>query len=86
MTWVPDEVVVERLVARNGLSHDAARARLAAQLPLGTRLARADVAVDTSGDMAATREVLSGHWRALLQQLATPAPSLRGSGAEAGGR
>lgn len=69
VTWVPDEVVVARLEQRNGLSADAARARLAAQLPLAARLGRADVAVDTSGPVEATRDALGGHWRALLRRL-----------------
>jgi len=69
VTWAPDETVVARLAARNGLSVEAARVRLAAQMPLGDRLARADVAVDTSGAKDQTQAALTTHWAALLQQL-----------------
>lgn len=69
VTHVPDEVVVARLVERNGLAPDAARARLAAQMPLAARLARAGVAVDTSGPKEATREALRAQWEALVSRL-----------------
>ena len=69
VTYVPDEVVIERLVERNGLSEEAARARLRSQMPVEQRLAKAAVAVDTSGPKDATKEKLRGHWEELIQRL-----------------
>jgi dephospho-CoA kinase len=83
VTHVPDDVVVARLVERNGLAPDAARARLGAQMPRSARLARAGVAVDTSGPKEATREALRGHWEALVARLrAEDAAAAAASGAE----
>lgn len=43
-----------RLVARDGLDATAAQARIAAQLPLAAKVARADYVIDNSGPLAAT--------------------------------
>ena len=45
----PPEMQVERLVARNGLTPEEARLRLAAQMPIGEKTERADHVIDTSG-------------------------------------
>ena len=49
----PDEQF-RRLVARDGLSAEAARARLAAQLPIGEKVQRASYVIRTDGDFAET--------------------------------
>jgi dephospho-CoA kinase len=46
---------VARLMARNGLTAEAAARRVAALPPLAPKLAAADVVIDNSGDLAATR-------------------------------
>lgn len=69
VTYVPDDVVIQRLIERNGLSEDAAKARLAAQMPLSDRLSRAAVAVDTSGPKEATKEKLKAEWDRLVSAL-----------------
>lgn len=52
----PAELQVQRVVARDGLTDDAARARLAAQLPLEKKLAVADYVLLNDGDYGALRE------------------------------
>ena len=47
----PTEIAVERLVASRGFSADDARARIAAQLSRGERLAIADRVIDNSGGL-----------------------------------
>jgi len=47
------ETQVARLMARDGLDEAAARARLAAQLPLCDKVAVADVVIDNEGDLEA---------------------------------
>lgn len=77
VTHVPDAVVVERLRVRNGLTEEDARRRLGLQMPSAARVARATVAVDTSGSKEETRAVLLSQWEALLGRLrgrAAPAP------------
>ncbi len=55
---VPEAVQLERLKARDGLSEAAARARIAAQLPLKAKVARATHVVDNSGPPGVTREAV----------------------------
>jgi dephospho-CoA kinase len=50
----PPEVQVGRLKARDGLSEDDARARLASQMPIEDKTRRADFVVDTSGTFEET--------------------------------
>jgi dephospho-CoA kinase len=49
---VDPEVAVARLVEHRGFREDDARARIGHQVPRETRLARADLVVDNSGDLA----------------------------------
>jgi dephospho-CoA kinase len=62
---VPAEVQVARTMARDGLDEAAARARLAAQLPLADKLAVASHVVDNSGSPAETRAQVERIWREL---------------------
>lgn len=50
---VPEEVQIERLVARDGVSEEQARASLAAQAGREARLRIADDVIDNSGDVEA---------------------------------
>lgn len=51
---VPDEVQIERSMHRDGATHEQARARIAAQLPLAEKVAVADFVIDTTGPLPAT--------------------------------
>ncbi|MGE0463607.1 MAG: dephospho-CoA kinase [Vicinamibacterales bacterium] len=50
----PPEMQVARVMARDGVSREAALQRLAAQLPIAEKVSRADYVIDTSGSFAAT--------------------------------
>ena len=52
VVWAPREVQIARLAVRDGLSREAAEARLAAQLPIDEKAARADAVVVNDGDPA----------------------------------
>jgi dephospho-CoA kinase len=52
VVFAPPEVQVARLQRRDGLSQAQAEARLAAQLPVAEKVARADVVVDNTDDAA----------------------------------
>jgi dephospho-CoA kinase len=62
---LPEEEQVRRLVARDGLSAEAARARVAAQAPLAEKVRRADYVIDNTGDLAALRRRVDEVWSAL---------------------
>jgi dephospho-CoA kinase len=65
VVWVPREVQKARLMARDGLSEEAAEARLAAQLPLDEKRQHATWLVDNSGGLPATRAQVERIWREL---------------------
>jgi dephospho-CoA kinase len=52
VVWAPPEVQRARLTARDGLTPDEAAARLAAQLPIDEKAARADFVVENVGPAA----------------------------------
>jgi dephospho-CoA kinase len=62
---VDEETQIARLMARDGIDEAAARARVAAQLPLADKVAVADHVIDNSGDLAATERQVAEIWYAL---------------------
>lgn len=59
---VDPEVAVQRLVAHRGFNEHDARARMARQAARDDRLARADVIIDNSGDVAALHAQVDALW------------------------
>lgn len=71
---VPPELQVQRVMSRDGLGEEAARARLASQYPLEKKVAIADFVVDNSGSLEdLTRATEDLHAR-LLQHFSLPSP------------
>lgn len=62
---VPVEVQLSRLMARNGLSREAAEARVRAQLPLEEKKKVATWVVDNSGPLDQTQAQVEQIWREL---------------------
>ena len=62
---VPPDVAVERLVARNGLTPEQARERLAAQLSNAERIRDADAVIDNSRPLEQTLAQVHALWSAL---------------------
>ena len=63
--WVtdsPDQVVIERLNKRNGLSEEEARKRISSQMDRTERLEKADFVIDNSGDMAGLESAIKELW------------------------
>jgi dephospho-CoA kinase len=56
---------VQRLAARSGLTREEAQARIAAQLPLAEKRARADHVIENDG----AREELAAQVEALIERL-----------------
>ena len=54
--YVPRDIQLERLMARDAFTREEAEARLRSQLPAEEKAARADVIIDTSGPMDYTKE------------------------------
>jgi dephospho-CoA kinase len=63
---VPEDLQLQRLIGREGLSETDARRRLAVQAPLQEKLARATWVIDNSGDLPATTAQVERVWAAIL--------------------
>jgi dephospho-CoA kinase len=66
--WVvtaSQEVRVRRLIETRGLTAAEAETRVDAQAPEAEKIARADVVIENSGDLAATREQVLAAWQAI---------------------
>lgn len=63
VVWVDRPTQLQRLMGRDGLSHEQATQRLAAQLPLDEKRSRADEVIDNSGTPAQTRQQVEAVYR-----------------------
>lgn len=64
LVYAPPDVQVRRLCERNDLDETAARQRLAAQLPIDEKRARATWIIDNSGEDDATQRQVDAWWDA----------------------
>jgi dephospho-CoA kinase len=62
LVYAPPGVQVQRLHERNQLDETEARQRLAAQLPIDEKRARATWIIDNSGEEAATQRAVDAWW------------------------
>ena len=63
--WVTDsteQVVIERLKQRNGMSEEEARKRISSQMDRSERLERSDYVIGNSGDMATLGSTIKELW------------------------
>jgi dephospho-CoA kinase len=67
VVYAPAEVEMERLMARNGFSRTEAEQRLAAQLPIEEKRARATYVIDNSGSRDKTQEQVRQVWNQIVQ-------------------
>lgn len=56
LVYADEETQLKRLIARDGLSHEDALARIRSQLPIEEKRALADVVIDNSGKWEATSQ------------------------------
>ena len=63
VVWVDRPTQLQRLMGRDGLSHEQATQRLAAQLPLDEKRSRADEVIDNSGTPEQTRQQVEAVYR-----------------------
>jgi dephospho-CoA kinase len=58
----PEELVIQRLQARNGMSEEEARKRFGAQMTAEERRQRSDVVLDNSGEVADLERTIQSLW------------------------
>ena len=73
VVWVDPQTQLQRITQRGGLSLDEARLRIAAQMPLDDKRARADDVIDNRGDRENTRRQVE----AIYRRYAPPEPAPR---------
>jgi dephospho-CoA kinase len=69
--WVvtcPEPEQVRRLMEDRGLTEEEARMRIRAQPPQEEKVRQADVVIDNSGDLEATRRQVEAAWRRWVQE------------------
>lgn len=66
VVYVPPQVQVQRLMARDGVSRKAAEQSLKAQMPLEEKRKKAQFVVDNSGTLQETRKQVRAVWQALV--------------------
>jgi dephospho-CoA kinase len=66
LVLVNEDVQVERLIGRDGLSAEEARQALGAQSPLQEKAALADYLIDNSGSLEETRMQVEAVWKELV--------------------
>ncbi|UTH14901.1 dephospho-CoA kinase [Macrococcus equipercicus] len=64
VVYVPEHLQLERLMKRNDMTQEAAAARIASQLAIEEKKARADVVIDNSGDL----QTLEQHVKKAVEQ------------------
>jgi dephospho-CoA kinase len=74
VVYADEATRVRRLMARDGLSESDARQRVAAQMPLEDKVARADWVVDNRGTPEETRAAVDRLWAELRARARDPAP------------
>ncbi len=77
LVHVPEAVQLARLIRRDGLAAADARTRIGAQMPIDAKRAHADVIIDNTGPLEATRRQALALYRRLL---ASPPPPRRAPG------
>jgi len=73
VVWVDPPTQLRRLRQRGGLSAEAARQRISAQMPLDAKRARADHVIDNSGELEETRRQVEAIYRRYAPAATSPA-------------
>ena len=65
VTTCPPEQQIDRLIAQRSLGYEEARQRVTAQPPQSQKISLANVVIDTSGNIAKTRQQVEVAWQAI---------------------
>lgn len=68
VAYLPLELQVERLMARDRMSHAQAMLRIESQMPMAEKLRRADIILPTTGARAQSAEMIREQWLRVLQK------------------
>jgi dephospho-CoA kinase len=68
VVYVDEETELARLMKRDGICREEALRKMAAQMPMGEKTARADVVIDNNGTPEETKRSVAEEWRKLLER------------------
>ena len=68
LAYTPREIQIQRLMARDGLSREAAQETLTMQLPIEAKRSLSHFIIDNSGDLDHTRQQVRSVWEKLRGQ------------------
>ena len=70
--WVPEEIQIQRLTERDGLTREEAAQRIASQMPAAEKKRRSGLVIDTSGSREESAALAEQAYRELLAALNRP--------------
>ena len=65
------DVQSERIMKRNGYTHEEARDRLRSQMPLTDKIQLADFVINNEKTLEKTEAIVDGVWKELLKKVAS---------------
>ena len=68
LVLIAPEEQIRRLMTRNGVNKEEAEKRLKSQMPIGEKIALADIVIDNDGGIPETEKRVRQVWRELLQK------------------
>ena len=70
--WIPEELQIQRLMERDGLTREEARRRIASQMPAAEKKRRSGLVINTGGSREESAALAEQAYRDLLSSLARP--------------
>lgn len=67
VAYLPEDLQIHRLMARDGVSREQALRRIRSQMPLSEKLRRADVIIPTTGCRAQSAERVRAQWERVMR-------------------
>ena len=68
LVYISSGEQLDRLIKRNGYSHEDAQRRLASQISIEDKLSHAQVVINNQGNMEETRQIVDRIWQELLER------------------
>ena len=68
VAYLPEELQIRRLMARDGMSREQALRRIRSQMPLSEKLRRADVIIPTTGTRAQSADRIRAQWERVIRK------------------
>ena len=68
LVLIAPEEQIRRLMARNGVNKEDAEKRLKSQMPIGEKIALADIVIDNEGSIPETEKRVGQVWKELLRR------------------